>query len=694
MNLDGMAEAFFEEANELLADFESGLLNLENSPDDTELLNRIFRCAHTLKGNSAMLGFDAVSHFTHALEDLLDKLRKTELEVDGLVIDVLLQSLDIVKELVGEAKGQSEVDGERLNEVLASIRGMVKGERPAAEEPARREQQRSEPQSEEPASAEAPASVEASETLYEIRFEPPSDVFTRGLDPLKCLEGLSTLGQFVQITTESGALPPIDELDPERSYLAWTIWLLSRNSEETIRECFEFVADADAVTIQGLSSDGDEPASASSADSGEREEQLEDEKRLAAQKGMHAGAEKKPAATQQESGSIRVATEKVDKLVNLVGEIVIVQSMIHQVVTDFSPEKLYRLQEALTDMERNTRELQERVMAVRMLPIGNIFSRFPRLVRDLANTFNKNITLQIIGEDTELDKGVIERIGDPLTHLIRNAVDHGMDTPEERRHAGKPQQGTVRLQAFHQGGNVIIEVADDGRGLNTQKIRQKAIEQGLISATDALSDEQVHMLIFQAGFSTAAVITDVSGRGVGMDVVRKNVEALKGTITIHSETGKGTTFRIKLPLTLAILDGLTLQVGEQIFIVPLTSIVESIRPLRENVKTVLGKGEIVVVRGQFLPLLRLHRLFDVAGRTIDPTQALVVILENDGDQAALMVDELVGQQQVVIKSLESHYQKVEGVAGATIMGDGRVALILDVPELVQMSQRVNLPTAA
>jgi two-component system chemotaxis sensor kinase CheA len=302
--------------------------------------------------------------------------------------------------------------------------------------------------------------------------------------------------------------------------------------------------------------------------------------------------------------------------------------------------------------------------------------------------------LQIVGEETELDKGVIERIGDPLTHLIRNAVDHGVDTPEERRAAGKPEQGTVRLQAFHQGGNVIIEVADDGRGLNTEKIRQKAIEQGLIGASDNLTDEQIHMLIFQAGFSTAAVVTDVSGRGVGMDVVRKNVEALKGTIAIQSEKGKGTTFRIKLPLTLAILDGLALQVGEQIFIVPLTSIVESIRPLPENVKTVLGKGEIVVVRGQFLPLLRLHRLFEVEGRTTDPTQALVVILENEGEQAALMVDELVGQQQVVIKSLEAHYQKVEGVAGATIMGDGRVALILDVAELVQMAQCGRLAAAA
>jgi two-component system chemotaxis sensor kinase CheA len=684
MNLDAMAEAFFEEANELLADFESGLLKLENSPDDTELLNRIFRCAHTLKGNSAMLGFDAVSHFTHALEDLLDKLRKAELQVDALVIDVLLQSFDIVKELVGEAKGEGEVDGDRLSQVLSAISGMVDGKRPPAQTG-----QRKGPAPVQP----APCTASATETLYEIRFVPPADVFGRGLDPLKCLESLSLLGQFVQVTTETGALPPLEVLEPERCYLSWTIWFLSKSSEEMIRECFEFVADADAVTIQGLPSDGDEPATADSIASAE--EQAEDKKGLAAHKETQTGPEKKRAgAAQQESGSIRVATEKVDKLINLVGEIVIVQSMIHQVVADFSAEKLYRLQEAVTDMERNTRELQERVMAVRMLPIGNVFSRFPRLVRDLANTFNKNIALQILGEETELDKGVIERIGDPLTHLIRNAVDHGIDTPEERRKSGKPEQGTVRLQAFHQGGNVVIEVADDGRGLNTEKIKQKAIEQGLISTGDVLSDEQVHMLIFQAGFSTAAVVTDVSGRGVGMDVVRKNVEALKGTITINSEKGKGTTFRIKLPLTLAILDGLTLQVGEQIFIVPLTSIVESIRPLPENVKTVLGKGEIVVVRGQFLPLLRLHRLFNVHGKTTDPTQALVVILENDGVQAALMVDELVGQQQVVIKSLEAHYQKVEGIAGATIMGDGRVALILDVGELVQMAQRADLATAA
>lgn len=665
MSMD-LAQAFFEEAAELLSDFEASLLRLEESPNDPELLNRIFRCAHTLKGNSGMLGFGDIAQFTHALEDLLEKLRKDELAVTPVIVDTLLDSVDVVKGLLAEAKGEGPSDGNRREKALAAIRPLVSGAAPAGPRPRAK-----------PATAAKPSSRQ---TLYEIHFAPPSDLFRRGLDPIQCLEALAQLGQVVQVSADTKAIPPLEEMDAEKCYLAWKVWLMSRAPHEEVEACFDFVAEPGAVSIdaQPMGEAGDQEEGG-----GETAPKARGPARSVAERGGS------PAAAKADSSSIRVSTDKVDKLINLVGELVIVQSMINQVVGNFSPDKLGQLQEAVTDMERNTRELQERVMAVRMLPIGTIFGRFPRLVRDLATTFNKKVSLQLFGEETELDKGVIERIGDPLTHLIRNAVDHGIDTPEERLGAGKPEQGTIRLQAFHQGGNVIIEVADDGRGLNTEKIRQKAIDQGLIDAHDNLTEEQIHMLIFRAGFSTAATVSDVSGRGVGMDVVKKNVEALKGSVSIHSERGKGTRFRIRLPLTLAILDGLSLQVGERVYIVPLVSIVESIRPLPENLHTVLGRGEVVAVRGEFLPLLRLHRLFNIPAKSSDPSQGLVVIVENEGEQAALLVDELLGQQQVVIKSLESHFKQVEGIAGATILGDGRVALILDVPGLVALSRAWN-----
>ena len=339
------------------------------------------------------------------------------------------------------------------------------------------------------------------------------------------------------------------------------------------------------------------------------------------------------------------------------------------------------------ELERNTRELQERVMAVRMVPIGATFSRFPRLVRDLASTFGKKITLQTVGEETELDKGVVERIGDPLTHLIRNAIDHGIESPAERVAAGKPEEGHIVLRAFHEGGSVAVEIADDGGGLNTARIREKAIATGLLSPDADATDEQIHSLIFEPGFSTAQTVTDVSGRGVGMDVVRKNIEALGGSVTIQSERGRGTRFRIKLPLTLAILDGLLLRVGEETYIFPLVSIIESLRPSGANLRTVLGRGEVVIVRGEFVPLLRLHRIFETTGHVSNPTEGLVVLVENEGQKLGILADEILGQSQVVIKNLEANYRKVEGIMGATIMGDGRVALILDVQSLARLSER-------
>ena len=380
-------------------------------------------------------------------------------------------------------------------------------------------------------------------------------------------------------------------------------------------------------------------------------------------------------------------TAKIDKLINLVGELVITQSMLSDLGARFEMNQLHVLLERMAQLERNTREIQERVMSIRMLPIGTAFSRFPRLVRDLAAKAGKKIQLVMAGEETELDKTVIESIGDPLTHLIRNSADHGLELPEQRLDNNKPELGTIKLNAFHEGGSICITVEDDGRGLSRDKILAKAIKQGLITENDKLSDEQIWSLIFKPGFSTAEKVTDVSGRGVGMDVVKRNIEGLGGTVSIKTALGKGTTFTLKLPLTLAIIEGMTVRVGKETYIVPLLSILESIQPKGGTVKTLVEKGELIDVRGTYLPIIRLYEVFSLQPEHTIPMKAILLILETEGERVAVMVDEILGQQQVVIKSMEQNFRKVEGIAGATILGDGTVGFILDVRGLLEIARR-------
>jgi two-component system chemotaxis sensor kinase CheA len=682
MSSDPLAQAFFDEALELLSDFEAGLLRLEESPDDSELLNRIFRSAHTLKGNSSMLGLEAIARFTHALEDLLDQLRKGLRVVTPSVVDVLLASGDVLKGLVARAQGGT---GSAAPEAAAAeartletIRALLAG------------QGREEPPAPEP---RAPRPVPAVQTLWEIEFRPPADLLRRGLDPEVILDDLGRLGEVAQVTALTDRLPALAELDPETCYLGWRIWLVSRRAQADIEGCFDFVGDPTAVRLSGLPME-EAPAP------DETEAAAEPAPPVMIHTDTYSGPDRRgapgagAAAAAAEAASIRVPVEKVDRLINLMGELVITQSMVAQTVSAFTPDKLGALAAAVAQMDRHARELHERMMAIRMIPIRTLFARFPRLVRDLAGAAGKQVALTTSGEETELDKTVIERIGDPLTHLVRNAVDHGIEAPAARREAGKPEVGTVRLNAYQQGGSIYIEVGDDGKGLDRDRIVAKAVQNGLVAADQALTDEEAFALVFRPGLSTAEKITEVSGRGVGMDVVKRNVEALGGTITIHSARGQGTTFKVKLPLTLAILDGQSLQVGQQTYIVPLVSIIESVRPRPDTVHRVLAGGEAVTVRGQVLPILRLHRLFGVETRVHDPVEGLVVIVEHEGAKAALLVDELLGQQQVVIKSLETNFRKTEGVAGATILGDGRVALILDVPGLIALARGVGLGAAA
>jgi two-component system, chemotaxis family, sensor kinase CheA len=644
--------AFFDEAAEHLAAMEEGLLNLERTPEDRELLHGIFRAAHSIKGASGTFGFEDVAHFTHGLESLLDQLRDGHAATTPELIQLLLQSADTLASLVGAAKDGTPLppDVDRVLERLDAARGKPRPtDTPAV------------------MSDERPAAPSGAAREYLITFAAGPDLLRHGMDPLLVLRDLGRLGEILEVRLDTSRLPQLEDLVPDECYLGWTVRMRTGAPCDEIQGVFIFVEDGSCISIEEVP-----PA---------------DRPRLPPRSSPNnAGSHKSRAL---DASSIRVSVEKVDELINLVGELVIAQSMVNQAFGQLASDQLPAMQEAMAAMNRSTRELQDRVMAVRMVPLANVFRRFPRVVHDLAGSLGKQIAVEITGEDTELDKQMIEQLGDPLTHLVRNSVDHGIETPDERVRQGKPAQGVIGLDAFHEGGSVVIEVRDDGRGLDCERIRRKAIAQGLIGPEEQLSDDQVHALIFSPGFSTAEQVTDVSGRGVGMDVVKRNIESLNGSVRVESRPGRGCTFRIRLPLTMAILDGLGVSLNDAIYILPLLSVIESFRPRAGDVKSINGKAEMVIVRGKPVPLVRLHRIFNTQTKVVDPAQGLVVIVENQGKKLGLLVEELLGQMQVVMKSLEANYEKVEGLSGATILGDGQVAFILDVPGLGRLARRTG-----
>ena len=714
-------DAFFEEAAEHLAVVEEGLLALEQHPEDLDLLNKIFRSAHSIKGTSGMFGFQAVAQFTHKMETLLDLLRNGQKTVSPMVADLLLKSTDCLKTLIESVKSGATVDNEtvqRLTGELASTSvsdsqaGAVTSNNQSAMLPA----------------APTSASSQNGKRTYVIRWTPPEWLFQRGLDPLQTFKELNSIGTLAGITMDVSRLPELNEIDPEKCYLSWTMQLATGKDRKVIESTFEFVREDSKLSIELVKSASTEeqvkqPEAAPVTDDGEGEtskplgqilvedgvvspatlnQALSQQKRVGEilveqkavtpqqlEQALHKQKQQDTSAhaKKADTASIRVDTAKIDKLINLVGELVITQSMLSDLGSRFEMRQLPVLLERMAELERNTREIQERVMSIRMLPIGTAFSRFPRLVRDLSSKIGKKIQLVLSGEETELDKTVIEAIGDPLTHLVRNSADHGLESPEERLDNNKPEVGTIRLNAFHEGGNICITVEDDGRGLDRDKILAKAMKQGLIGEDEKLSDDQIWLLIFKPGFSTAEKITDVSGRGVGMDVVKRNIENLGGKVGIKTTKGKGTTFTLKLPLTLAIIDGMTVRVGKETYIVPLLSILESIQPKADLIKTVVGKGELIDVRGTYIPMVRLYEVFANEPQYTDPKEAILLILETEGERVAVMVDEIMGQQQVVIKSMEQNFRKVEGVAGATILGDGRVGFIVDVRGVLEIARQ-------
>lgn len=666
-------QTFIEESIEGMDAMEAGLLSLETGAPDKEVINTIFRAAHSIKGGGATFGFVEIAKFTHAMETLLDEMRNGRLEVTQEGINVFLQSVDCLRGMIAAARDGGEVDGEQVAILQQQL------ERLLSENVVHRDSQAEVPQTHDsrPATRDSPSG-------WRIAFRPKAHLFRTGNDPVRIFRELDRLGEL-HVEVDSTALPALADLNPEDCYLGWTARLTGDAPREALEEAFAWVIGDCELEItplkaerKGIGSSAVLPQTAQPAS------ELIFERR----KGERRKGDRRVAgAAGLDATSIRVGIDKIDEIINQVGELVITQSMLSTLGEDFDMNRVHRLRDGLSQLERNTRELQEGVMRMRMLPIGFAFNRFPRMVHDLSTKLGKKAQLSISGEETELDKTVIEKIGDPLVHLVRNSLDHGIEPPEERVARGKPEVGTVSLNAYHKGGNIVIEIADDGKGINREKILEKAIAQGLADPDAEYSPEQIDDLMFIPGLSTVGAVSDVSGRGVGMDVVRRNIQSLGGMVEVASKPGQGATFTVRLPLTLAIVEGQSIAVGDEYYIVPLVSIIESLQVGADRVNLVAGRGEVLRFRDEYIPIVRLYQVFGAEPRTKVITEGLLVIVEGDGHRAALLVDELLGQQQVVIKSLEANYKRIEGISGATILGDGSVALILDVSGLIRVAHQ-------
>ncbi|HKE96481.1 MAG TPA: chemotaxis protein CheA [Povalibacter sp.] len=693
LDLAQFHDAFFDESFEALDSMEAALLKLTVGAPEPELIGTIFRVAHSIKGGSATFGFSEVASFTHTCETLLDELRGNRMNVTRAITDLLLRSVDVMRDMLRAVQHKTPVDAQRVADLQFDLELAIVQKNLAAAAPAA-------PAVEDPKPApvaeviapESGANV-ATAHRWRIAFRPYPQLFAHGNDPLRMLRELSELGDLV-VKVDTSNVPDLSVLDPESCFLSWDLQLDTDATREVIDQIFDWaegdcelkISDEHAMPARQPAAAPVVAAVAAPAAKAAEPRAAEPARPQLAAVPVQENAEA-PKQGLGDGSSIRVSTEKIDELMNTVGELVITQSMLTQLGSCIEGGVAERLRAGLAQLERNVRELQESVMRVRMLPISFVFSRFPRMVRDLSQRLGKNVDLKVTGDQTELDKTVLEKIGDPLVHLVRNSVDHGIEMPDIRTAAGKPATGTVFLEAYHKGGNITVEVGDDGGGLNRDRIVAKARSRGLIGPNDTPTDDAIYELIFMPGFSTAEQTTDISGRGVGMDVVRRNIKELGGTIEVRSEAGKGSRFIITLPLTLAIVDGQSVSVGSESYIVPLITIIESLQLKAGMVNRVAGQGEVFWFRDRYLPVVRLHEVFGVKPRTTQLHEGLIMVVEGEGRRVGLFVDDLLGQQQVVIKSLETNFRRVDGVSGATILGDGSVALILDVAGLIRVAQQ-------
>jgi two-component system, chemotaxis family, sensor kinase CheA len=676
MDISDFYQTFFDEADELLADMEQHLLDLVPEAPDSEQLNAIFRAAHSIKGGAGTFGFSVLQETTHLMENLLDDARRGEMQLNTDIINLFLETKDIMQEQLDAYKSSQEPDAASFEYICHALRQLAleaKGEAVA------------------PAAGAKLSVVESDESEGEVAIAPEHSggqiriVLSRlkAGEPEMLQEELSNLAQISQVVKTADSLSA--NLD-------------GAVSQDDIVAVLCFVIEADQIAFETVSTT---VATAAEVSASAQVETMDVPavvnapvlKAVPKESASAPRVEREKPAKASESTSIRVAVEKVDQLINLVGELVITQSMLAQRSNELDPVEHGDLITSMGQLERNARDLQESVMSIRMMPMEYVFSRFPRLVRDLAGKLNKQVELTLMGSSTELDKSLIERIIDPLTHLVRNSLDHGIESPENRMAAGKSAVGNLILSAEHQGGNICIEVTDDGAGLNRERILAKAMSQGM-AVSENMTDEDVGMLIFAPGFSTAEQVTDVSGRGVGMDVVKRNIQEMGGHVEIKSKQGAGTTIRILLPLTLAILDGMSVKVSGEVFILPLNAVMESLQPREEDLHPLAGGERVLEVRGEYLPLVELWKVFDVQGAKTEATQGIVVILQSAGRRYALLVDQLIGQHQVVVKNLESNYRKVPGISAATILGDGSVALIVDVQALQGLNREQRVAYSA
>jgi len=758
VDLTEVRALFFEESFENLDLMESNLLDLEIGSLNKELINSIFRAAHSIKGGGGIFKLEQLVTFAHVAETLLDEMRNGEHLITQTLIDLLLRAVDIMRMMLSTLQENATCDMQPVQACQHELLNTVK--KSMADKQVREEALKYVELPPEPIPVNSVPLVADNLPQWQIIFKPHPSMLTKGNDPINLFHELSNLGPL-DIKVNTSQLPNLNDLDPQSCYLSWELTLQAQVERAVIEEIFEWVEDECELQIIGLSPS---PFSASlpatqltvSEPTFPALATVEPEESIAINESVvQETSQSNPEPTRDplfatpatisplsptfpanndtmtsavpplqpqaavmdkiptlfpnsvgnksasesirdnnanpnlthhtaEANSIRVNIDKIDKLINLVGELVITQSMLDQVKDHLDHTHMTQLHNGLSQLERNTRELQESVMRIRMLPISYSFNRFPRLVHDLSTQLGKKVELKLSGEHTELDKTVLEKMSDPLVHLVRNALDHGIELPIQRRAVGKIETGRVHLHAFHQGGNIIIQISDDGAGFDLEKIQLKAIEKGLLTAEDHPTEEQLYEFIFLPGFSTAKQVSNLSGRGVGMDVVRRNIRALGGTIEVISRPGKGSTFTIRLPLTLAILDGQLVRVGKEIYILSLLSIIESLRIKLNLVNSLAGKAEVYRLREEYIPILRLYGLFEITPSTTQLDQGLLVIVEGDGQKIGLFVDELLSQQQIVIKSLESNYQQVQGISGATILGDGSVALILDVAGLIQL----------
>ena len=694
------SEAFKIEARELLAELETSLLELEEFPQDMDIIGRVFRAMHTIKGSGAMFGFDKIAEFTHEVETVFDKVRNGEMQVTKRLVDLTLAARDHIQDMLEESDGGESTDDERSQMLIGEFRSLV---------PAQMEEEEVFDFSDE---TEQVPDEEQEEVTYRVRFQPFIDLFRTGTNPLCLLDELREMGEATIVANTSG-IPLLNYYNAEACYTVWDIILTTTESVDAIKDVFIFVEDSCKINIQVIDTEDNIDDSPEYKKVGEilvekgdlkpevLEKELGKRKKLGEaliESGVVTKAQVESALVEQKvvreirakrqskvaASTVRIPAEKLDKLVDLVGELVIVQARLSQTATSQGDTDLSTIAE---EIENLTRELQDNTLSIRMLPIGSTFTRFKRLVRDLSSELKREVDLITEGGETELDKTVIDQLNDPMVHLIRNSIDHGIESPDVREAAGKPRKGTVKLQAIHSGAHVLIKISDDGKGMDAAKIREKAIKNGIISPDAQLSEKETFALIFEAGFSTAEKVTSVSGRGVGMDVVRRGIEALRGNVDIESKLGEGTTITLKLPLTLAIIDGLLIEMGDEQFVFPLSVVEECVELTKNDIAKAHGR-RIIRIRGEIVPYIRLKETFRIYAK--QPEIEQVVIADLDGQRIGFAVDNVIGQHQTVIKNLGRLYRDVKGVSGATIMGDGSVALILDIPQIVKIAEQEEI----